>query len=86
MAQTGVSLEDLLVYVEQAVRGDRRLLKQLFRQFEILACLPSAPPEEQKLGRALGRILIGDRHPDLNGLPEDMVVEIQALLLRLKLV
>lgn len=74
--QTGLSLEQLLGYVEQAVRGDRRLLVSLFRELQRLAHHPTAPAEERRLGEVLSLVLMGDRQPDLSGLPQDMVEEI----------
>lgn len=84
MTQQPVTLEQLLVYVERAVRGDRRLLVELFRQLQRLAKLSSAPPEDRMLGEILSRILMGDRKPDLSALPPDLASEIQDMLNRLK--
>jgi hypothetical protein len=80
----GVSLETLLEYVERAVRGDRRLLVQLFRTFQQLAGLPDAPPEERALGATLSLVLMGEREPDLSALPCDMAGEVRGLLVRLQ--
>jgi hypothetical protein len=78
-----VTLETLLEVVERAVRGDRRLLVQLFRRFQQLAHLPGAPAEERLLGEILSRVLMGDRSPDLSALPADMAEEIETMLARL---
>ena len=48
----------------------------LFREMQRLAHHPTAPPEERRLGEVLSLVLMGDRQPDLSGLPEDMVDEI----------
>lgn len=79
-----VSLTDLLVYVEQALQGDRRMLTQLFREFQHLANHPTAPPEERSLGQALMRILMGDRHPDLGDLDPEAAAELAEWLKRLE--
>jgi hypothetical protein len=79
-----LTLEKLLGLVEHSVRGDRRLLVQLFRTLQQLARLPSAPPDEQALGEVLSRVLMGDRQPDLTSLPPDVAEEVQAMLDRLK--
>jgi len=76
MDQPGLGLEQLLRYVERAVQGDRRLLVALFRQMQRLAHHPTAPPEERRLGEILSLVLMGDRKPDLRGLPPDMADEI----------
>ncbi len=82
-ATPGAPLDQILSFVERAIKGDRRLLVQLFHTFQRLTHLPEAPPEERQLGEILSQILMGDRHPDLTGLPSDMVEEIQAFLNRL---
>lgn len=84
MSQQGITLEQLLVYVEQAVQSDRRLLVQLFREMQQLAHHPSAPPEEQAVGEVLSRVLMGDRSPDLSHLPPDMAGEVQQMLDRIR--
>jgi hypothetical protein len=81
---SGVKLEEVLVYVERALSGDRKLSNQLFQTFLQLSNHPSAPPEERALGRVLGRILIGEREPDLSELHPEMAAEIKALLERLE--
>lgn len=84
MSEPGVPLDQLLEYVERAVRGDRPLLVSLFRQFQRLAHHPDAPEEERRLGEILSQILMGERRPDLGCLPADMVADIEELLVRLK--
>ena len=82
-ASPGVPLDILLGYVERAVRGDRLLLVQLFRELQRLAHLKGAPPEERCLGEVLSLVLMGDRCPDLSGLPAEAAKEIQSMLGRL---
>jgi hypothetical protein len=82
-ASPGVPLDVLLGYVERAVRGDRLLLVQLFRELQRLARLGGAPPVERRLGEVLSLVLMGDRCPDLSGLPEEAAQEIQSMLERL---
>jgi hypothetical protein len=84
MDAPGLPLDQLLGYVEQAVHGDRRLLVGLFRQLQVLAHHPTAPPEERRLGEVLSLVLMGDRSPDLSGLPEDMAEEIRVWVERLR--
>lgn len=84
MTRQPITLDQLLVFVERAVRGERRLLVELFRQFQRLASLPEAPPEERLLGEILSRVLMGDRDPDLSALPPEAAEEIRAMLERLK--
>lgn len=79
-----LTLEQLLVYVEQAVRGDRRLLVQLFRELQRLARHPTAPPEEKALAELLCRVLMGDERPDVSHLPESMQQDLRALFARLQ--
>jgi hypothetical protein len=83
MTSTPVTLEELLVYVERAARGDRRLLVALFKQLQRLARHPTAPPEDRLLGEILGRVLMGDRSPNLGALPAELRAEVQAMLDRL---
>jgi len=73
-----------LGFVEKALRGDRPLLTQLFREFQRLAHHPAAPPEERALGVVLSRILMGDHQPDLSQLPPEMIEELEAFLERLR--
>lgn len=84
MTSQPITLEQLLLYVERAACGDRQLLVQLFRQLQRLAHLPSAPPEDRLLGEILGRVLMGDRSPDLSALPQELAGEVQAMLDRLE--
>jgi len=85
MDQPGLGLDQLLGYVECAVQGDRRLLVALFRQMQRLAHHPTAPPEERRLGEILSLVLMGDRQPDLRGLPQDMVDELTSWLEHLRI-
>jgi len=84
MTRQPITLDQLLVLVERAVRGERQLLVALFRQLRRLASLPEAPPEERLLGEILSRVLMGDRNPDLSALPPELAQEVQAMLERLK--
>jgi len=81
--QQGISLQQVLVYVEQALTGDRRLLVQLFHQFQQMAKQPGVPSAESQLGEVLCSILIGEREPDLDKLDPKAAQEIQDLLSRL---
>jgi len=78
-----MTLQQLLVYVERAVRGDRKLLVQLQRTFQQMASRPQVPPQERLLGEILSRVLMGDQDPDLSGLPEGAAREVAQMLERL---
>jgi hypothetical protein len=84
VSQPGLTLEELLGYVEKAACGDRRLLVQLFRTLQQLAHHPTAPPAERQVGAILSLVLMGERSPDLSSLPPDMAEEIRTLLVRLE--
>lgn len=79
----GIRLDTLLGYVERAVRGGRALRVGLFRTLQRLARHPTAPDLDKRLGQILSQILMGDRCPDLNGLPPEIRAELEALLARL---
>jgi hypothetical protein len=79
-----MTLQQLLVYVERAVRGDRKLLVQLQHTFQQKTSQPGVPAEERRLGNVLIQVLMGDRDPDLTGLPEDAAQELAQMLQRLK--
>ena len=81
--QQGVSLRQVLVYVEQALTGDRRLLVQLFHQFQQMAKQPGVPVAESQLGEALCSILTGEREPDMEKLDPEAAQEIMEMLARL---
>ena len=81
--QPGVSLHQVLGYVERALTKDRRLLVQLFHQFQQLARQPGIPAPERQLGEVLSRILMGEREPELDGLDLEAAQEIKELLDRL---
>lgn len=82
--QEGVPLDELLAYVERAVRGDLNLQIQLLETMRRLAGHPTAPAEERALGDVVVAILLGDRDPDLNRLPPEAAADVQELLERLK--
>lgn len=83
MEQQGVSLQQVIGYVERAMNGDRRLLVQLFHQFQTLARQPGIPLPERRLGEVLSLILMGEREPDLDGLDPEAAEEMTELLARL---
>ena len=84
MNEEGLPLDQLLAYVERAARGDRRLSGQLYNQFQQLANMRTAPPDERALGKVLARILLGNLSPDLNELDPEAAREVSALLERLR--
>jgi hypothetical protein len=81
--ERGVPLDQLLVLVERAVRGDPNLQIQLIETMRQLANHPTAPREERALGDVITAILIGNREPDLRKLSPDAAEEVQQLLKRL---
>ncbi len=83
MVDQGVTLEVLLELAGRAVSGERQLLVQLFRQLQQLARNSSAPVEERALAEVLGKILIGQRDPDLSRLHPEAAQEIEAWLKQL---
>jgi hypothetical protein len=82
--EEGVPLDELLIYVERAVRGDLNLHIQLLETMRRLAGHPTAPPEERALGDVVVSILLGDHDPDFDRLPPEAAAEVQDLLERLK--
>lgn len=80
-----MTLDQLLVYVERAVRGDRKLLVQLQRTFQQMSSHPQVPLEERRLGEVLSQVLMGDHDLDLTGLPEDATRELSQMLERLRI-
>jgi hypothetical protein len=76
----GVPLNVLLSYVDRGIKGDRKLFVALYRQMQRLAHHPEAPADERRLGELLCQVMIGERHPDLAGLPEDVAGEVKAWL------
>lgn len=82
--EDGVPLDELLVYVERALRGDMNLHMQLLETMRRLANHPTAPPEERALGDVLVAVLLGEKNPDLSKLPPEAAEDVHALLIRLK--
>lgn len=84
MANPGITLEALLNLAERAVNGERQLLVQLFRELQRLSMNANAPAEERALAEVLGKVLMGEREPDLSGLHPEAAEEIGAWLRRLE--
>lgn len=83
--EDGVPLDELLAYIERAMRGDVNLHMQLLETMRRLANHPTAPPEERSLGEVLVAVLLGEREPDLSKLPTEAAEDVHALVERLKL-
>jgi hypothetical protein len=82
--QNGVPLDELLAYIERAVRGDVNLHMQLLETMRRLANHPTAPPAERALGEVLVAVLLGERQPNLDKLPPEAAEDVRALLEKLK--
>jgi len=82
--QQGVTLPQLLELVERAAGGDQKTGSQLFPAMQKMASDPNAPREMQLLGKALAAIIIGDKNPNLDGLPDELASAVRGLLGRLK--
>jgi len=82
--QQGVTLPQLLELVERAAGGDQKTGRQLFPAMQKMASDPNAPREMQLLGKALAAIIIGDKNPNLDGLPDELASAVRGLLGRLK--
>lgn len=81
--RTPLTLTQLLELVERACRGDKTLSQQLFGVFMQMRLRPNTPPNEQALANLLIRVLIGEREPGLDGLDEEDIQPVKALLERL---
>ncbi len=57
---------------------------QLFEAMRGMAGDPDAPPEMRALGDVLLRILIGERNPNLDGLPPELASAVRGMLGRLR--
>ncbi len=81
-ASQQIGLDDLFHMVSQACRPDAPpgLGEQLYALTHRFSRDPNAPPDVQALGRALNRILSGDRDPDLSALPPELVQAVRRLL------
>jgi len=80
--QQGVTLPQLLELVERAAGGDKELGGQLFTAFQQMG--RSGDELNSKLGNVLLRVLVGEREPNLDGLPDEIASAIRGLLGRLK--
>lgn len=80
--QQGVTLPQLIELVERAEGGDKELGGQLFTAFQQMA--RADDPGMSALGNVLLRIVIGERSPDLSGLPNDVASMVRGMLGRMK--
>ena len=80
--EQGMTLPQLLELVERAAGGDQQLGGQLFSAFQQMA--RDDDPGMSKLGRVLLSVLVGERDPDLDGLPDDVASAIRGMLGRLR--
>jgi hypothetical protein len=79
--EEGLTLDELLKLVAEAGRPGGRpgLGEQLFDLTQAMATDPQFPPELRALGRALNRILSGERQSDLSGLPPALADRLRRL-------
>lgn len=80
--QQGMTLPQLLELVERAAGGDKELGGQLFTAFQQMA--RDENKEMSALGNVLLRVLIGEKNPSLDGLPDEVASAIRGMLGRLK--
>jgi hypothetical protein len=77
-----VTLPQLLELVERAASGDQELGGQLFTSFQQMA--RDEKPAMSTLGNVLLRVLVGERNPNLDALPDEVASAIRGMLGRLK--
>lgn len=80
--QQGVTLPQLLELVERAAGGDKELGGQLFTAFQQMA--RGDDQFQSALGNVLLRVLVGEREPDLSGLPDEVASAVRGMLGRLR--
>ena len=80
--QGDITLPQLLELVERAAGGDQELGGQLFGAFQQMA--QDENPEMSELGNVLLRVLVGEREPNLDSLPDEVASAVRGLLGRLK--
>jgi tetratricopeptide (TPR) repeat protein len=78
----GVTLPQFLELVERAAGGDKELGGQLFTALQQMA--RADDPGISALGNVLLRVLIGERSPDLSGLPDEVASMVRGMLGRIK--
>ncbi|RJP47155.1 MAG: CHAT domain-containing protein [Anaerolineaceae bacterium] len=78
----GVTLPQLLELVERAAAGDQQLGGQLFGAFQQMA--RDGDPVTSALGKVLGLIVLGEKNPNLDALPDELASAVRGLLGRLK--
>jgi tetratricopeptide (TPR) repeat protein len=77
-----VTLPQLLELVERAAKGDKELGGQLFTAFQQMA--RDEDKFQSALGNVLLRVLVGEREPNLDALPDEVGSAVRGLLGRLK--
>lgn len=80
--QQGLTLPQLLELVERAASGDKELGGHLFTAFQQMA--RGDDPFQSALGNVLLRVLIGDKNPSLDGLPDEVASAVRGMLGRLR--
>jgi len=80
--QRGVTLPQLLEYVESAANGDTKMGEQLFPDLQKMS--RNSDPTISALGNVLLRVLIRDFNPKLDGLSDEVASAVRGMLGRLK--
>jgi tetratricopeptide (TPR) repeat protein len=80
--EQGVTLPQLLEYIERAAKSDKELGGQLFTAFQQMS--RADDPTSSALGNVLLRVLVGEREPDLSKLPDEVASAVRGMLGRLK--
>lgn len=77
-------MPQLLELVERAARGDQQIGAQLFPALQQMAGAADALAETRQLARVLALIVVGDRNPALDALPDELASAVRGLLARLR--
>jgi len=78
--QQGMTAEQFITSAVQCYLQRKPEAQQYYEASAKMANDPNSPAELRTLGKALQRILIGDKHPDLSSLPKEWSTLITTLL------
>ena len=74
------TLEQFIQMCVSAYRAKKPEAAQLFEAARKMAGDPNALPEYQMLGKVLQKIMLGEKNPDLSGLPEELAQVVREAL------